>query len=117
MKQKNHMAFLIKYRIDKILEGIPNDNEEKIKYIIKIKKYSNECGCAWGANFLMISVLGLIVYLLFYYNWSNVNPFKLGLTSMISIFICACTGKMIGIAIAKIKLNLLYKLLINTYKS
>lgn len=104
------------YHIEKILGSIPNDNEEKIRYVEKIKKYSNECGCSWGANFLMAAIGGTIVYLLFYYDWRNANPVKLILTAALSIFICAGAGKVIGIAIAKIKLKLLYKSLINKYK-
>ncbi len=37
-------------RVRKILENIPNDNEEKIHYVERMKKYNNECGCFWGAN-------------------------------------------------------------------
>src|ERR1035437_8166060 len=103
------MNFIMKYKIDKILERIPNDNEQKICYVEKIKKYSNECGCSWGANFLMASIGGVIVYLIFYYDWKNTNPVKLILTAALAIFICSGIGKVLGIAIAKIKLQLLYK--------
>ena len=110
------MNLVMKHRIEKILAGIPNDNEKKILYVERIKKYSNECGCSWGANFLMASIGGIIVYLVFYYDWQNANPVKLSLIALLAIFLCAGAGKMIGIALAKIKLRLLYKSLMNEYK-
>lgn len=104
-----------KYQIEKILQSIPNDDETKIRYVKKIKKYSNECGCSWGANFLMASLAGTIGYLLFYYDWRQGNHAKLILIATLSVFISSGVGKLIGIGIAKIKLQLLYKSLINQY--
>jgi hypothetical protein len=109
------MNVRMKYQIGNILASIPNDDETKIRYVEKIKKYRNECGCSWGANFLMASLGGIIMYLIFYFDWQNVNPFKLILTVALPIFISSGIGKMIGIGLAKIKLQLLYKSLINQY--
>jgi len=105
----------IKYQINRILESIPNDDETKIRSVEKIKKYGNECGCSWGANFLLASLTGVTVYLLFYYEWQNANPVKLILIVILPVFVSSGIGKIIGIGIAKIRLRMLYKSLINHY--
>lgn len=106
----------MKRDIEKILEGIPNDNKEKMLYVARIKKYSNECGCSWGEKFLMASIVAVAFYLVVYYDWRNENFVHISLTVLLLIFIGGGIGKLTGIIIAKIKLRMLYKSLINKHK-
>jgi hypothetical protein len=82
--------------------------KERSHYMDKIKKYSNECGCAMGGVFTIIAALFYVWYVV-----STIHDFSLFMMAkiiffgMISILAAGLCGKIIGIAVARIKLLLL----------
>jgi hypothetical protein len=87
-----------------------NRNIDKKAYMDKINHYRNECGCRSGALFMFIALLGLVVHL--YINWNHVHLVSYTLGGLLFICLSMIAGKLFGMAVAKIKLSLLYKSLI-----
>ena len=95
--------------------NLPNNELSKAYYQEKIEKYKGECGCKMGTIF---SALALLVLLGYEINLIFVNPailgefiylFKINIYGIGFIFISTGMGKLIGIAIARIKLKRIYK--------
>ena len=80
-------------------------------YLEKINAYKTECGCTLGAISMMAAIIVYGVHFLFI-DLSNINIAKSGLYGLFFVFLCTAVGKLIGIVIAKIKLKLLYKSLV-----
>ena len=76
----------------------------------KINRYRNECGCASGVIFMTIALILLAVYLTMH--WKYLDLMSYTFTGLLFIFMCTAAGKLLGMAIAKIRLSLLYKSLI-----
>ncbi len=96
-------------KLQAFLASLPEDSKDKTYYRDKIKAYSNECGCSMGASFLLGSVGVLAAYLCLAMNWHDFHLTKvllLGLTFIIGSSIC---GKLIGIAIARVRLFMLFR--------
>lgn len=80
-------------------------------YLTKIHTYENECGCFLGAILVVFSVVAFTLYTLVV-DWTSVNIVVHGLSGGLFIFLAAGVGKAIGIGIARVRLQLLYKFLI-----
>ncbi len=96
----------IKSDFSQALKSISLSDFEKKYYSDKADKYSNACGCNWGASFLMVSIVIYLFKIWIGYKTSNVliNAFQ----GFLFIFFSAFLGKIIGITIARIKLIMLY---------
>lgn len=90
-----------KYKSIKIISGTIPQND---KFLLEEKLYRNysECGCELGGILLLLAMLGIIVISVFL-------QIKLSaLNIIIAFFICllvALLGKVLGITIARFKLN------------
>ena len=100
-------------QIDKLVDNIPNDDERKQYYVEKIKRYSNECGCSWGAIGMIMSLGAFIIYCFFILDLAHAGFLKTSFLGVAYIFGAGLIGKLMGIARARIKLALLYKKLKN----
>lgn len=97
-------------KIEQLLNNSPNKEFDKSYYLEKAKKYSNECGCSLGGVGVVISMVIFVSYVLFASEISILKTFSIGL---FFIFLSAIMGKLLGIGIAKARLLLLYKALLD----
>jgi hypothetical protein len=105
----------IMFRIENSLASLPNDTAERATYLAKAKAYGTECGCAWGARFLLVS-LGIFIASLFLSRDADVAGSMANIVwGIVFVFASSAAGKLIGIGIARIKLALLYRDLVATY--
>lgn len=105
-------------KIENLISSLPDDNTEKPLYRDSFKKYVHECGCSLGAKFLAISIaifIVYVVYLIFFSDLETANILALGPLGIFFVFISGIVGKLIGIGIAKLKLALFYRNLIDKY--
>ena len=96
-------------KIEQLLKEFPYEQLNKEYLLEKTKNLSNECGCLLAGIFLVISMIILISYV---FLMSNINLLKTISIGLLFIFISAVIGKLLGIGIAKVRLLLLYKLLL-----
>ncbi|MEO8150901.1 MAG: hypothetical protein ABI723_24925 [Bacteroidia bacterium] len=82
--------------------------KDRSHYMDKIKKYRNECGCSMGGVFTIISALFYVWYMhSALHDFSLFMMAKIIFFGIISILTAGLFGKIIGIAVARIKLLLL----------
>ena len=96
-------------KIEQLLKELPNEKLNKGYFLEKTKNLSNECGCFLAGVFLVISMVMLISYV---FLMNNINLLKTCSMGFLFIFSSVVTGKLLGIGIAKVRLFLLYKLLL-----
>ena len=70
----------------------------------KAGNYFNECGCAMGSFFLIVAIVGLVLYVVVVAESIFPPIWSIGL-----LFFAAITGKLLGMATGKISLFLLYR--------
>ena len=82
----------------------PRDRE---RYLERIDRYRRECGCASGAMFI---VAALVICLVIATNrdWGEANLLVSALLGVAFVTASGAIGKLFGIALARIKLALLY---------
>lgn len=101
--------------LERLLRSCPEARDRLQSYICRAKAYRNECGCAMSGAFL-IAALSLVIIHRFYWH----NAFQAGLFTQIVLsvaFVLAAgfAGKLAGIAIARLRLALLYRDLRNHF--
>jgi hypothetical protein len=96
-------------KIEHLLKELPDEELDKGYFFEKAKNLSNECGCFLAGVFLFISIVMFISYV---FLMNNINLLKACSIGLLFIFFSAVTGKLLGIGIAKVRLLLLYKLLL-----
>jgi|SRR5882762_2662021 len=104
-----------RFKIENLLNSLPNDREEILPYIDRVKKYSHECGCSLGAKFLVASIGIFLIYFFHANDFAIANLLKQIFLGILFIFTSSIAGKLIGIGIARIRLALLCKYLIGKY--
>lgn len=96
-------------KIERLLKEFSYEKLDKGFYLEKSKNLSNECGCLLAGIFLVVSTIILISYIFLI---SNINLLKTISIGLLLVFLSAVIGKLLGIGIAKVRLLLLYKLLL-----
>jgi hypothetical protein len=83
---------------------------DRNRYLDKIKKYRNECGCAMGGVFVLLATFLYVLYTCMVFREASfVAVIKVVFGGILTLFISGGLGKMIGIYLAKIKLFLLFR--------
>lgn len=102
----------------KILSTLESlDDNSRLIYYNKIKKYKNECGCKLGGIFTGASIFVCMTYSVFsFHSMSALAMVKIFIFSILITFCMGIIGKSIGIIAAKIKLMLVYKTILLTNK-
>lgn len=104
----------IKTQIGIMLQFYPEDKRKQI-YVQRTEKLSRECGCSMGAKFTVLSIIVTLVHLFFFSNFQFNILFQI-LKYLLFIFVLSLLGKLFGLAIAKIRLYLIYRSLIQQQK-
>lgn len=92
------------------------DQPFKDCFISKIKVYKNECGCKLGGIFAISAIILCILYFLLFFNPVSVFAgIKMILWSAMAIVAAGLVGKGLGIALARIKLMVLYRKVLSVH--
>ena len=105
--------------LEALVARLPQHRGEICSYIEKAKKLKRDCGCSMGALFLVgstfiVAVLPLVVSAV--RERGSVAKYA-RLYSAIAVLILTVIGKLTGLAIARIRLALVCKLLVKKYCS
>lgn len=102
--------------IEQVLHSYPQERERLRPYIDRIKAFSNDCGCAMGAAFMVGALILLFAYG-FLLNGFGGSHLLAGVLGGIAFVFCASiAGKLTGIGLARIRLGLLRRRLRIMYK-
>jgi hypothetical protein len=96
-------------KIENLLNSLPDEREELLPYVAKVKQYSSECGCSLGGKFLLASLALCVARFLLVTPVGFPNLLKQFLLAILFIFFSSIAGKLIGIGLAKIQLAGLYR--------
>jgi hypothetical protein len=102
--------------LERLLTCFPQDRNEIRSHIRKAKKLKRDCGCSMGAAFLVGSTFIFAVITAFVSSRLDRLSFaKYLLYGAIAVLTSTIVGKVTGIAIARIRLALLYKHLLSKH--
>ncbi len=88
---------------------MPDERPKLQPYIEKAKLFRNECGCTMGGFFLVATFVCLILDGLYFHVISGVGWITTLLRGAALVFGASILGKVIGIAIARLRLGLVYR--------
>ena len=103
------------FKIENLLDSLPDKRDELLPYVAKVKKYSSECGCSLGGKFLLISIALCLVRFFLVPPLGFASLLKQASIGIPFVFISSIAGKLIGISLAKINLALIHRDLIAKY--
>ena len=95
-------------KIEQYLDQLSREDCDKQFYIEKIKKYRAECGCTLSGIFFIAAIAILGTHIFQAQDASQISNFKSIFYGFSFILISAFVGKVIGLALAGVKLQLLY---------
>jgi hypothetical protein len=100
--------------LEQLLRSHPEERESLRPYVDRAKAYSNECGCSMGGAFLVAS-LGVLVYGVLSGQLSRTDLAGTILEGAAFVFAAGIVGKLVGIGIARIRLQRMYRELTARY--
>ena len=89
--------------IERLLASFPREPPDANAIRARTERYVNECGCAAGGSFLILAALAALVAVLVSHSWR----LPVALSCLAVIVAASIVGKMIGIVIAMVRLQLL----------
>jgi hypothetical protein len=100
--------------IERLLKAIRDDDRAKPAFDRAYRRYRNDCGCALGAKSLILSIIAYVAYLATPLSPSEfpthlVRTIVLG---VLFVLFSTVTGKLVGIKIARWRLRLLHRSLV-----
>ena len=98
--------------IEAFLARVPEASIDKKYYQQTILKYRNACGCGSGAAFFLLALAGYLIFLFNQAGSLKQQIPELTLYGILIVFIAGFVGKVLGLVAAKIKLYILYRVLI-----
>ncbi len=92
------------------------DQPSKDRFVSKIKVYKNECGCKLGGIFAVSAIIICVLYSVLFFNPISVfaNIKMIAWSAMVTMA-AGLVGKGIGIGVARIKLMVLYRIVLNVH--
>ena len=101
--------------LEYLLRSRPEQRDRLQPYVRRAKAYSNECGCAMSGAFLVVAMALVMIR-----GFSHHGVFQAGILSQLVacwmlVFAAGLAGKLTGIAIARVRLALLYRDLRNQF--
>ena len=89
--------------IERLLASFPREPPDANTIRARTERYVNECGCAAGGSFLILAALAALVAVIVSHSWR----IPVVLWCLAAIVAASIVGKLIGIAIATVRLQLL----------
>ena len=102
--------------LERLLAARPDRRDALRPYVRKVKALRNECGCAMSGAFLVGAIGLLIVHYLFLLDIVRLSLLGEVLGGAAFVFGAGLIGKALGIAVARLRLALLYRGLRNRYR-
>lgn len=100
--------------LDQLFRALPEERERLSPYLKRAQAFSSECGCSLGGAFLTVALAGIVVYAIAG-GFAGAAPLRAVLLTVAFLFAAGITGKLIGIAVARIRLVLLCRELVARY--
>ena len=97
--------------------AFPAEHETLRVYGNRAKSYRNDCGCAMGGVFVVITLAVLILYGFVYHLFDLRHLLHDAVSAVACLFSAAILGKLVGIGIARTRLVLLGRELLRRYSS
>ncbi len=95
--------------LQRLWNALPERRDELLPYFRQARAYKSECGCTMGGVFLMGALVLLLIDILFLHQLSSGGWLATALYGTAFAFGASIVGKGTGIAIARIRLTLLYR--------
>ena len=89
--------------IEKLLARFPGEPPDAVSVRARVQRYVNECGCAAGGIFLVVAVPAALAALIVTGSWR----LPVALWSLFAVGAAPVAGKLTGIAVAMLRLQLL----------
>ncbi len=94
--------------LDRLLRSLPDERHRLLPYVRRAEAYRTECGCRMGGVFLA-AALGFCVFTLMLRGFPTAHLAGVLLRGLALIFGAGIAGKLTGIALARLRLALLYR--------
>ena len=108
---KTHSLANSEFKLENLLQSLPDKREELLPYVAKVKQYSSECGCSLGGKFLLASLALCVARFLVFTPLGFTNLLRQFLFAVLFVFVSSIVGKFVGISLAKVRLARLYRCL------
>ncbi len=95
--------------IERVLRSFPEERENLLQYVDRVKAYKNECGCSMSGAFLVGSFGLVILYGLLFNGFEGRYLITNALQGTAFVFGAGIAGKLTGIGVARVRLTLLYR--------
>jgi hypothetical protein len=95
--------------IERLLHSFPEERENLLQYVDRVKAYENECGCSMSGAFLAASFALLILYGFLFKGFEGGYLITNALKGTAFVLGAGIAGKLTGIGIARFRLSLLYR--------
>jgi hypothetical protein len=100
--------------LDQLVRALPGERERLRPYLDRARAFSSECGCSLGGAFLTAALAGIVIYAVTG-GFAGAAPLRAVLLTIAFLFAAGITGKLIGIAVARVRLALLCRELAARY--
>jgi hypothetical protein len=94
-----------------LMAAFPEREVEQRPFVDRAARYSRDCGCQMGAAFLVVSLIVAIAWVAFAPAASYGALLTQVFMALLFVFVASIAGKLLGIAIARIRLALLCRYL------
>jgi hypothetical protein len=95
--------------LEQLLHSFPEERENLLPYVARVKVYKNECGCSMSGAFLVGSFCLLILFGFLFNGFEGGYLMTNALRGTAFVFGAGIVGKLTGIGIARFRLTLLYR--------
>ena len=95
--------------LERLWRTLPDDRERLRPFVERAKVHRNDCGCAMGGVFLVGAVVLLIIDVLFFHIVGGRDWVMVALLGAGFAFAAGFLGKLVGLAIARMRLGLVYR--------
>ena len=85
------------------IPGLPR--EKSLEWQLKLNALLRECGCSLGAKFVLLAVVGSIIWQSLRLEWELASWPRFLLLILAAMFIAGCLGKAIGIGVARTRIK------------
>lgn len=95
--------------LDTLLRTLPDEREHLRPYIDRAKALSSECGCSMGGAFMVIALVLVVVHEVVSAGSAQAGVIGRLLRDGAIVFGAGITGKLTGLALARVRLVWLYR--------
>ena len=94
--------------LERLLRSRPEARNKLQPYVRRAKAYHNECGCAMSGAFLVAALVLVLIHSVYWRNFVEIGLLTQIVLYAAFVLAAGFAGKLAGIAIARLRLALLY---------